>query len=38
MDELETPNCRTCLVPLIVAGTEDHPYWACPDCKIALLS
>jgi hypothetical protein len=27
-----------CLTSLEVAGTEDHPYWWCPWCKVARLS
>jgi hypothetical protein len=33
-----TPNCEECLHPLEVAGTEAHPYWWCPECRVARLS
>lgn len=31
------PNCEECLHPLEVAGTEAHPYWWCPSCRVARL-
>ena len=38
MDDLDTPNCPQCLTPLVIAGTEKHPYWFCPVCKVARLN
>jgi len=37
MDD-KPPNCDTCLTTLEVAGTEQHPYWWCPTCRIAQLA
>jgi len=37
-DELDAPNCSECLTRLEVAGTETHPHWWCPSCKVARLS
>jgi len=36
-DDAATPNCQSCLTPLEVAGTVEHPYWWCPSCRIAVL-
>jgi tRNA(Ile2) C34 agmatinyltransferase TiaS len=33
----DTPNCPRCLVRLEVGGTEDHPYFVCPECRTAFL-
>lgn len=38
MDDIESPNCPQCLTRLEIAGTEEHPYWFCPVCKVARLS
>jgi formamidopyrimidine-DNA glycosylase len=38
MDDVIAPNCTDCLTPLEAAGTERHPYWWCPVCKVARLS
>jgi hypothetical protein len=35
---LTPPTCEECLHALEVAGTEAHPYWWCPECKVARLS
>jgi hypothetical protein len=32
------PNCERCLTPMVVAGTEDHPYWLCVSCAFVRLS
>lgn len=34
----DVPHCPECLTQLEVAGTEDHPYWWCPVCKVARLA
>lgn len=34
---IDEPRCSECLVTLEVAGTVDHPYWVCPDCRTAFL-
>jgi len=38
MDGLDTPNCEVCLARLWPAGSDEHPYWWCPSCKVARLS
>jgi hypothetical protein len=37
-DDAFTPNCVECLTQLEVAGTEKHPYWWCPLCKVVRLT
>lgn len=37
MDDVDQPLCPDCLVVLEVAGTETHPYWWCPSCRVARL-
>jgi hypothetical protein len=37
-DPFYTPNCPRCLERLQITGTELHPYWICPGCRIAYLS
>lgn len=38
-DELRTalPKCRECMAQLDVAGDEQHPFWWCPSCRVAVL-
>lgn len=33
-DELDDalPACPECLHRLDAAGTDEHPYWECPEC------
>ena len=38
MDDVDTPNCEQRLTRLEVLGTENHPYWWYPSCKMAHLS
>jgi transposase-like protein len=37
-DDLVVPRCEKSLTALQVAGTERHPYWLCPSCKVARLA
>jgi hypothetical protein len=37
-DGLSTPNCGECLTRLLLAGSDEHPYWWCPVCKVARLN
>lgn len=34
----DMPNCPRCLVRLEIAGTEQHPYWVCPECRTVHLN
>jgi hypothetical protein len=37
-DGIGTPNCPECLTMLWPAGSDEHPYFWCPTCKVARLS
>jgi len=40
LDDLEglgDPACARCLLPLQLAGTDDRPFWRCPDCGYVSL-
>ena len=37
-DDLGVPNCERCLVPMVIEGTDDGPYWCCPECRIVRLA
>jgi hypothetical protein len=32
------PNCEQCLVPMVVEGLREHPFWRCPSCDLVRLS
>lgn len=32
------PNCPECLHQLEPAGTDEHPYWECPNCGHVAVS
>jgi ribosomal protein S27AE len=34
----EHPNCPRCLTRMVLAGTEERPYWLCDDCGFLRLS
>ena len=37
-DDLSVPNCGMCLVPMVIEGTDEGPYWCCPECRIVRLA
>jgi len=37
-DDLGVPNCERCLVPMVFEGTDEGPYWCCPECRIVRLA
>ena len=37
-DDLGVPNCERCLVPMVIEGTDDGPFWCCPECRIVRLA
>ena len=37
-DDLGAQNCERCLVPMAIGGTDDDPYWCCPECRIVRLA
>ncbi len=37
-DDLGTPNCERCLVPMVPAGADNHPRWECPECGLIRLA
>ena len=37
-DDLGVPNCERCLVPMVIEGTDEGPYWCCPECRIVRLA
>ena len=37
-DDLGVPNCESCLVPMVIEGTDEGPYWCCPECRIVRLA
>lgn len=38
LDDIAAPNCAECLTQLEVAGSADHPYWWCRECRVARLT
>jgi len=36
-DVLGVPKCERCLVPMVIEGTEDGPFWSCPECRFVGL-
>ena len=37
-DDVGAPNCERCLVPMVIEGTDEGPYWCCPECRIVRLA
>ena len=37
-DDLGVPNCERCLVPMMIEGTDEGPYWCCSECCIVRLA
>jgi hypothetical protein len=31
------PNCERCLVPMLVDGSTESPFWRCPSCDLVRL-
>ena len=31
------PNCEHCLMPMLLAGTTETPYWRCPSCDLVSM-
>ena len=38
MDDLGVLNCERCLVRMVIEGTDEGPYWCCPECRIVRLA
>jgi ribosomal protein L37AE/L43A len=37
MDDLDTPNCPACLLPMMAATRGDTYVWCCPGCGLVKL-
>ena len=35
--EQSAPHCPECTTHLELGGTDEHPYWFCPECHVARL-
>ncbi|MBG6059791.1 hypothetical protein RCH16_003161 [Cryobacterium sp. MP_M5] len=36
-DDLGVPNCERCLVRMVIEGTDEGPFWCCPECGVVRL-